>query len=62
MELSNHARMRQRQRGISLDVINFILENGTEIKKPGNATEIRIPKCHIPQIVKQYKSLVIKSW
>jgi len=44
MNLSEHALARGKQRGVNFDLIDLILEHGSEERKPGGAVEIRINK------------------
>ena len=44
MRLSKHAETRSRQRGISYDIVDLILQHGSPEKKPGGATEYKLRK------------------
>ena len=55
MVFSNHALKKQRQRGISNDCIELVLQLGKPIERPGNAVEYRIPKKDRPIIIKEFK-------
>jgi hypothetical protein len=44
MNLSKHAIARSKQRGINCDLIELILEQGSEERRPGGAVEVRINK------------------
>ena len=55
MKLSNHANTRKRQRGFSNRKIKYILQNGIEIKRPGNAIEIVVENKLASQLIENLK-------
>ena len=58
MNLSKHAQVRGKQRGIPRNVIEIIYEYGTLKKKPGNAIELEVTKKQKNKIVSELKRLI----
>ncbi len=55
MELSRHARVRSKQRGISFDIIDLILGLGSGERRPGDAVEYRLNKRDRARIITNLK-------
>ena len=55
MTTSKHAEKRIRQRGINNILINAVLDYGTPIPKPGNATEVIIQKKDLEKMQQELK-------
>lgn len=58
MQMSQHANIRARQRGIPRDYVNIILKHGTMRKKPGKAFEIQIRRKDKNKIIQDLKKLI----
>lgn len=56
MHTSNHAKARMRQRGITPEDINVILDYGDAVTRPGSAMEIFIRQDHVNALIKQYRN------
>ena len=61
MKLSNHANTRKQQRGFSNRKIKYILQNGIEIKRPGNAIEIVVENKLASQLIGNLKKEISLS-
>ncbi len=55
MQLSKHAAARSRQRGISSDCIDLIIDLGVAEKRPGGALECKLHKKAKEKLIKYYK-------
>lgn len=58
MEMSRHAMIRERQRGIPRDVIRLITEYGMPVRRKGNALEYSIGKKQIFGLIEQHRSAI----
>ncbi|MGA7492151.1 MAG: hypothetical protein WB930_18030 [Syntrophobacteraceae bacterium] len=55
MQLTQHATIRSKQRGISTECINMIIDFGTSEKRKGGAIEYRLKKGDKSNLLKQLK-------
>ena len=55
MKISKHAQIRNNQRGFSKRKIDYILQNGNEMKRPGNAVEIVVENKLASQLIENLK-------
>jgi len=60
MKLTEHAKHRYQQRGISLNLINLILQYGDFEYKPGGALEYYVKKKDILKIQRDLKILITR--
>ncbi|MBA4416838.1 MAG: hypothetical protein C0392_02840 [Syntrophus sp. (in: bacteria)] len=55
MEMSQHARIRIRQRGITEAIVNLITEYGTPVERKGNALEYSLNKKQTLVIIEELR-------
>ena len=58
MQMSDHAQVRAKQRGIPNHYVDIILQYGTAIRRPGQAFEIQIRKKDKNRIIRELKRLI----
>lgn len=58
MTMSHHAKKRSQQRGIPSNIIDLILQIGSPLKRPGNATEYRVRKKDKQKVIQHLKGLI----
>lgn len=58
MELSTHAQIRCKQRGISDDIINILLRHGRESFAPGGSQKLLFGRKEYGHVVKELKHLM----
>ncbi|MGE0083163.1 MAG: hypothetical protein AB7S75_01945 [Desulfococcaceae bacterium] len=58
MQVSGHAGLRARQRGIPQEHVDIIMQYGTPVEKPGRAFEIQISKKDRDRIIRDLKNLI----
>lgn len=55
MEMSDHALSRSRQRGITSEAIDFIVQYGSPERRPGDAVEYRLERRHKARMITDLK-------
>lgn len=56
--LTKHAGKRMQQRGIPLDIVEFLYNYGEPVKRPGNVSEYRIKKDMANSMIRDLKRMI----